>query len=421
MTRIRSVLLAVALLCPATMAQADVVLKWNEIAVKIMIQQGQSPFGQARVAAIVQLAVFEAVNAITGEYEPYIGINAPAGASVDAAAVTAAYKVLKALFPNAPDIDKAYTDSLAAIWDGLAKTSGIDVGNAAAKAMIDNRANDGSSPPQVSPVGLPAPGVWQVTLPPGCPAGQTGGSFYQWQNVTPFGVPDVVAFRPDPPPSLTSSEFTKDYNEVKRVGAVNSTERPQDRSDVARFYAASSPTLLFNMALRQVATAENRALSDNARALALLNMATSDSLVASFSTKYHYNFWRPENAIRYLGDYGNPNTPPDPAYVPFITTPCFPSYPSNHASGSNGAAEILRRVYGEGGHTIKLTNPFAPAPVANLEFDYSTFNEVCDDVDDARVFGGIHYRFDQVAGNRLGREIATYVYKHNLRKANGPE
>ena len=417
MTRFRAALVAVALLCPAKMARADdVVLRWNAITVKTLIQQGQSPFSQARFAAIVQLAVFEAVNAITGDYEPYIGITAPAGASLDAAAATAAYTVLKKYFAAAADIDQEYMNSMNAIPNGLAKTSGIDVGKAAAKAMIDNRANDGSSPPQVSPVGLPAPGVWQVTLPPGCAAGTTGGANYQWQNVKPFGVPDVVAFRPSPPPSLTSSEYTKDYNEVKRVGAVNSTERPQDRSNVARFYQASSPTLVFNMALRQVAEAEHRSLSDNARALALLNMATNDSLVASFSAKYHYNFWRPENAIRFLSDYGNPKTPPDATYVPFISTPCFPSYPSNHASGSNGAAEILRRVYGEGGHTIKLTNPFNPA-VANLEFDYSTFNEVCDDVDDARVFGGIHYRFDQVAGNRLGREIATSVYKNNLRKA----
>src|SRR5262245_616770 len=198
MTRFRAVLLAVTLLLPATTAQADVVLKWNEIAVKTMIQGGQSPFGQARVAAIVQLAVFEAVNAITGDYDPYIGIQAPAGASVDAAAVTAAYKALKALFPNALDIDQAYADSLAAIPNGLAKSTGIDVGTKAAADMIANRANDGSIPALISPVGLPGPGVWQVTLPPGCPAGQHGGSFYQWQNVTPFGVPDVVAFRPDP-------------------------------------------------------------------------------------------------------------------------------------------------------------------------------------------------------------------------------
>ena len=135
---------------------------------------------------------------------------------------------------------------------------------------------------------------------PRCPAGQAGGSFYQWQNVKPFGVPNVVAFRPDPPPSLTSSEFTKDYNEVKRVGSVNSLLRPQDRSDVARFYAASSPAFIFNLAARQIAEAQHRSLSENARALALLNMASSDSLVASFATKYHYNFWRPENAIRFV-------------------------------------------------------------------------------------------------------------------------
>ena len=142
--------------------------------------------------------------------------------------------------------------------------------------------------------------------------------------------------------------------------------------------------------------------------------------MASFATKYHYNFWRPENAIRFQDSYGNPKTPPDPAYVPFITTPCFPSYPSNHASGSNGAAEILRLVYGEGEHVIAIANPLV-ASVANLHFDYTTFNQICDDIDDARVYGGIHFRFDQEVGGRLGREIATYVYKHNLRKANGPE
>jgi hypothetical protein len=419
-TTMRAAVVALALLTTATAARADVVLFWNELTVKTLIGQGQSPFGQARVAAIVQLAVFEAVNAITGDYEPYVGIVAPAGASAEAAAATAAYRVLKTYFPAAPEIDQAYIDSLAAIPAGSAKANGVLTGEAAAAALISNRQNDHSSPPAVSPIGLPAPGVWQLTLPPGCAATATGGAFYQWKDVTPFGVPDVAAFRPALPPALTSSEFTKDYNEVKRVGSVNSSARPQDRSDVARFYQASSPTLAFNMAARQVADAQHRSMSENARALALLNMATNDSLVASFSAKYHYNFWRPENAIRFLDDYGNSKTEPDPTYVPYISTPCFPSYPSNHASGSNGAAEILRRLYGEGGHSIMLVNPYNPA-VANLQFPYTTFNQICDDVDDARVYGGIHFRFDQVAGSRLGREIGTYVYKHNLRRANSPE
>jgi hypothetical protein len=420
LTRCGAALVAVVLLYPATsLAQTDVVLTWNEIAVRTFIQQGQNPFAYARFAAIVQLAVFEAVNAITREYDSYVGIAAPADASVDAAAATAAYRVLKTYFPAAPGLDQPYASSLAAIPDGPSKTDGIATGEAAAAALIADRQNDGSSPPTISPVGSPEPGVWQLTLPPGCAPTATGGLFYHWQHVRPFGVPNVVAFRPDPPPSLTSQAFTNGYEEVQRVGSVNSTQRPQDRSDVALFFAASSPTFAFNMVARQVAEAEQRSTSDNARALALLNMAISDGLVASFATKYYYNFWRPETAIRFPDFYGNPNISPDPGYVPFITTPCFPSYPSNHATGSNAAAEMLRRIYGEGAHAITLSNPFNPA-VANILLTYSTFNEICDDVDDARVYGGIHFRFDQVAGNRLGREVATDVYKNNLRKANSP-
>src|SRR6202040_3493704 len=140
----------------------------------------------------------------------------------------------------------------------------------------------------------------------------------------------------------------KAYNEVM-VGGIDSTERPQDRSDVALFYAASSPTQEFNQAAQQVAQQQVHSLSENARALALINMAMNDSLVASFLNKYHYNFWRPETAIHAGATDGNPKTESDLNYAPFITTPCFPSYPSNHGSAANGAAEILKRIYGEGG------------------------------------------------------------------------
>ena len=424
-TGLRVAPLVLTMLSAATVARADVVLDWNALAVETLVRTGQSPFAQARFAAIVQVAVFEAVNATTHQYDPYdpgppyAGVVAPVGASSEAAAIQAAYRVLKTYFPSStnPDLDAARTASLAAIPDGSAKTNGIATGEQAAAAMISLRQNDGSSPATVSPIGLPLPGVWQLTAPPGCAATASGGSFYQWKNVTPFGIASVEPFRPDPPPSLTSSEYTKDFNEVKTVGAVGSTVRPADRSDVARFYAASSPTLVFNLAARQLATARGESLTTNARALALLNMATNDSLVASFSTKYLYNFWRPENAIKFPGDYGNRKIEPDPSYAPFITTPCFPSYPSNHASGSNGAAETLRRLYGEGGHTLQITNPFN-AGVAALTFTYTTLNQICDDVDDARVYGGIHFRFDQVAGGKMGRAIATEIYKNNLRKGN---
>jgi hypothetical protein len=145
--------------------------------------------------------------------------------------------------------------------------------------------------------------------------------------------------------------------------------------------------------------------------LALINMAISDSLVASFFNKYHYNFWRPETAIRAGDTDGNPKTEPDPNFVPFIVTPCFPSYPSNHGSASNGAAEILRRIYGEAGHSITLSNPAAPGIV----LQYTSFSEITDDISDARVYGGIHFRTDQSSGARLGRAIGRAVYRNNLR------
>ena len=168
-----------------------------------------------------------------------------------------------------------------------------------------------------------------------------------------------------------------------------------------------------NQAARQVAQQQGRSLSENARAFALINMAMNDSLVASFFNKYRYNFWRPETAIHAGNTDGNPKTEPDSSFAPFITTPCFPSYPSNHGSASGGGAEVLRRLYGEAGHSITITNPAVP----NIVLQYTSFKEITDDISDARVYGGIHFRTDQVAGARLGRAIGTAVYKKNLRRA----
>jgi membrane-associated phospholipid phosphatase len=201
------------------------------------------------------------------------------------------------------------------------------------------------------------------------------------------------------------------------VGSLNSTQRPQDRTNVALFYAASSPTQVFNQAAEQVATAQGRSLSDNARALALINMAMSDSLVASFLNKYHFNFWRPETAIHAGDADGNSNTVGDPNWAPFIVTPCFPSYPSNHGSASNGAAEVMRRIYGDDGVSITLTNPAVPTIV----LQYTSLKQITDDISDARIYGGIHFRTDQVAGAHLGRAVGKAIYKNNLRPVHGDD
>jgi hypothetical protein len=419
MTRLHTSVALVALLaCSSIAARADVVLDWNAIAVSTLVSQNQSPYAQARFMAITQLAVFEAVNAITGDFKPYLGtVVAPAGASADAAAVSAAYHVLKHYFSAAPNLDGAYEAALAAIPNGSAKSGGIATGEAAAEQMIARRFNDGSSPAQFYVPPSVDPGVWQLT--PSCPA--AGGINFQWQNMTPFGVPSVTGsqawiaqFAPGPPPALTSRRYARDYNEVKRVGNVSSdlTERPQDRADVARFYAASSPSFVFNLAARQVAAAEGSSLSENARTLALLSMASNDGLVVSFWAKYHYALWRPETAIRGGSLDGNEKTEADSTFAPYILTPCFPSYPSNHGSGSNSAAEILRRAYGAGGHAITMANPAVPG----VTFQYTRFDQITDDISDARVYGGIHFRFDQDAGADLGRHVGAYIYKHNLRR-----
>jgi hypothetical protein len=369
--RVLALCTLVATLFGSAAAKADVVLDWNVIAVNTAVTNGQNPFAQARYAAIVQLAVFESVNAITGEYHPYLGtIVAPPGACPEAAAIEAAYRVLSTYFPtSASTLDAERANSLASIPDGQAKTDGIATGDAAALAMIALRANDGSSPAQFKIPGPPAPGEWQATA--SCPIvnGVAVGIAFQWQNITPFGISSVSKYLLDPPPALTSHEYAKTYNEVMTVGSTDSTERPQDRANVALFYAASSPTQVFNQAVQQVAQERWHSLTENARALAVMNMAMNDSLVASYFNKYHYNWWRPETAIHAGDTDGNPKTDPDPSFAPFVTTPCFPSYPSNHGSAANGAAVVLRRIYGEGRHFMTLSNSTVP----DIVLQYTTF------------------------------------------------
>ena len=406
--RTRTSIAVLALLIANPVFGGDQVSNWNSIMLSTVA--GQNPFAQARFAAITQLAVFEAVNAITRHHKPYLGITAPTGASAEAAAVAAAHTVLKNHFPGSgPSLDAARAASLATIPDGTGKTTGIAVGEAAAVAMIALRANDGSATP-LPYTPFTDPGFWQPTPPAFAPA-----ALLHWAKVTPFGLVSGSQFRSDPPPALKSGRYRRDYDEVKEVGDVNSTKRPQDRADVARYFAATSAMHAWNQAAAQVSAAQGTSLSHNARTLAVLNMAINDGLIASIETKYFYHFWRPVTAIRAGDTDGNPQTDVDPAFTPFITTPAFPSYPSAHASASYAAREVLERIYGRGPHSITLSNPALPGMTLN----YSTFHQITDDIDDARVYGGIHFRFDQEAGALQGQHVGRYVNKNHLRCAKG--
>ena len=211
-------------------------------------------------------------------------------------------------------------------------------------------------------------------------------------STSPRSVSSAKDFLLGPPPALTSEAYTKAYNEVMTVGAIDSTARPA-RSDQPRALLCGHFANPGIQSGRPPVSPRKRAVRspENARALALVNMAISDSLVATFLNKYHYNFWRPETAIHAGDTDGNRKTEGDPNWAPFITTPCFPSYPSNHGSAANAAAAVLRRLYGEAAHSITLTNPAVPTIV----LQYDSFKEITHDISDARVYGGIHFRTDQ--------------------------
>jgi hypothetical protein len=409
-TKMIPVLSAVLALTP-TVAGADVVLEWNAIMVALV--QDQPPPSMNRFAAITHLAVFEAVNAVTGEHMPYLGTVPPArGASAEAAAVSAAHAVLRHYFPDrATSLDAARARSLARIPEGSAKHRGIALGEAAAAQMIAARTNDGSESPEFYLPSFANPGEWQLT--PACPP--PGGVFLHWRNIRPFGLRRGDQFRSEPPPALNSARYTRDYKEVQAVGGRDSTERPQDRANVAKLYAAIGDAALWNPIARQLAETRRDSLSRNARTFALLNMVLSDAGVAVLDTKYHYNFWRPETAIVAAVSDGNEKTEPDASYVPFIATPCFPSYPSGHASTSHAAREVLERIFGKRGHAITVSSPAEPG----IMMKYTRLSEITSDIDDARVYGGIHFRFDQEGGAEQGRQVGRYVYTHWLRPVRG--
>jgi hypothetical protein len=226
----------------------------------------------------------------------------------------------------------------------------------------------------------------------------------------PFGVTDLSQFLLPPPPALASGKYAVDYNEVKLLGSANSPYRPQDRTDVARFYAASSPVQVWNSAARQVSADHGLTLSENARLFGQLAMAMADASIVCWDNKFTYSFWRPLTAIRAGHLDGNARTDSDSAWVPLITTPGHPSYPSGHATVSGAARRILEHVFGKDGHDIVLTTPSLPTVLS-----YTAFDEITADIDDARIYGGIHFRFDQEAGAHQGRHVGSYVLENYLR------
>ena len=393
----------------ALTAQAgDPVVEWNQQAVALTLRPtpALAPVQQTRVMAIFHLAVHDAVNGITGEYETYLSPpSPPENASPVAAAIAAAHHALKNLFPgNDMMLDERYATSLAA--HGLSPTDpGIAFGSSAAAAILALRANDHSAEAQFdyNAPGAGEPGVW-VRLN-NAPALLPG-----WGDVTPFVLRSGSQFRPDAPPSRTSEQYAKDYNEIKTIGVASGSSRSAAQSQIATFWRAS-PTAIWNNVLTQLVQTRNSNLSENARLFALFYLAAADASIACWEAKYEYNFWRPQAAIM-NGDFdGNDATAGNPSWQPFVATPPHPEYPSGHTANSGAMARILIGEFED--------SPGVPIVVtlSGITRQWGSLSEAVQEVIDARVYSGIHFRNSDEVGARMGRQVAQFVSRHALRKS----
>jgi len=385
----------------------NAVTEWNSIAISearsSMSPGSATPGGTGVYVAYMQLAVYNAVNAIDGRFEPYkYSLTAPAGASADAATIEAAYRTLLYLLPDRATLLQAhYNSSLAAIPDGLDKANGQIVGLASANALIALRAGDGrgANVPYSFP-SSPVPGVWILT--PGATAPQT-----PWLGqMRPFTFDDPAQFLPEPPPDLLSSTFTDDYNQVKALGALNSTVRTPEQTQIALFWTEHT-TAQYGRLLRKIATELNLSLADTARLFALAYTAHADSLIGCYNAKYIFSFWRPVTAIRNGGIDGNPDTVADPNWSPLMTTPPHPEYPSAHSCLTGSLAEIFKTYFGTPNLRISIDST-----VTGTTHNYKNVYEWQTEVEFARIYAGFHYHQAVVQGAVLGHKIAHYVM-HN--------
>ncbi len=387
-------------------AAADVVTDWNVTAADITVAAGLGPPPANRTLAMVQTAVYEAVNVITKRYPPdRVMLSAVPDASVAAAVAAATRAMLSRLLPSQQAaIDKAYGSALAAIADGPAKTAGIAVGEQAVAAVLAWRADDNAGAPERYRPATTA-GVYVPTTIPAAP---------QWAQRKPWVMTSCDQFRPGPPPALASELWARDYNEIKAVGAKNSTTRTAAQTEIARFWEATAPTIYFPV-VRSVANLPGRELTQNARLLAVTAEAMDDALIAVFDGKYLYNFWRPVTAIRNGDIDGNDATQRDAAWLPFIDTPMHPEYPCAHCIVSAAVGAVLAAEIGSGPTpTLSTTSPTAPGVVRS----WTRIDDFVAEVANARVYDGVHYRNSAEIGTAMGKKIGALTAANALRPAN---
>ena len=413
-------------------ANGDSVRAWNQIAVNTLTglpgpAGGAPPAAQVHVA-MVQGAVFDAVNAIGAtRYQPYLlGDHFDSGASEDAAVAAAANGVLHSIVssvPNLPETTRTtllatlatqYAGALADIPDGWSEETGIDAGEAAALAMITARQGDGRfGPSQWVP--NPAPGHWWPLTDP--TTGQPVLDPTPWVGaVEPFVLESDSQFRAAGPPGLGSERWEREFNEVKQVGAVNSTLRTPDQTYVAKWWQ-STPVRSWNQVGRELSLRAGLDALDTARLLALQNLGGADASIRCWNDKYHWDFWRPWNAIPRAAEDGNPATEPDATWSPLVSAP-YPETPSGHLCLDGAHTHVLRMFFGDkptGGYSITSVSALlAPEPADPRTRHFDSFSDVLAEIVEARIWAGLHYRFADRQGKALGQDVGKYTAKNYL-------
>jgi membrane-associated phospholipid phosphatase len=423
-----------------TVRVGDVILDWNASLLNVIrdwTTLSNDPYPNrivperppvaARNLAMVHAAMFDAVNAIERTHQPYqVDLVAPDGASPVAAASAAAHRVASNLYRDPDELavfDAALAEALATVADGPAETLGIELGRQVGDAILALRANDGASDRMPYTPGT-EPGDWNRTFPDFLPP-----LLPQWPNVTPFAMTSGDQFRPAPPPALDSAEYAAAVNEVKAIGSLNSATRTADQTEIALFWADGAGTFTppghWNQIAADIALEHGNTLAENARLFALLNIALADAGIACWDAKYAYNLWRPIGAIRNADFDGNDATTADPSWTTLIKTPPFPTYTSGHSTFSGAAAEVLSFIFGPNtsftssadAHSGFTQRPLNPDQVVTRAF--ASFDAAADEAARSRLYGGIHFDFDNAAGLAAGRALGAYVTSNLLLTQSG--
>ncbi len=389
---------------------ADTVADWNAIAVQATVTAARP--GQTGIidVAMVQIAIYDAVQAIEKKYEPYYAEIPGAAGSPEAAAAKAAHDVLVSRFPGqASSLLLTYQQYL--LTHGLAENDpGVSVGTKAAAVIVAARSCDGSFPnPAPSPfVGGTGLGVWRPT-PPGLQA-----MLAPWLgNVTPFTLTRPSQYRADSPPALISREYAKDYNEVKTLGALNNSSRTAEQTDLANFWNLNYG-VAWHQTLRDMSNAHIDNISDSARLFALADIAVADALITSWNNKNYYVYWRPITAIQEGNNDDNPWTIGDSNWKPMITTPNYPDYTSG-ANSFTGAITHVLELFFETDHMSFSVTTTNPGPTIEDTRTYNRFSDAAQDVVDARIYEGIHFRFADETARKQGRQVADWAFKNFMR------